>query len=98
MLESNIFAEERNVFIKTKLIGFKINKNCNSVSFLCLVSFKLPFKMQILRSLMLSSSALKCNGRGKNFYCLIECVRLLNQYLIFPPVSHIYCASGHFWQ
>ena len=48
-----IFAEERNVFIKTKLIGLKINKNCNSAAFLCIISLKLPIKMQSLRSLML---------------------------------------------
>ena len=32
-----------NVFNKTKLIGFILIIDCNSVCFLCLVSMKLPF-------------------------------------------------------
>ena len=76
----------------------KLIINCSSVSFLCLVSLKLPFKMQTLRSLMSWSSALKCNGSGRSFFCLIECVWLLNLYLKLPPVSPIYSASGHFLQ
>ena len=39
--------------LKPDLFVSKLIINCNSVSFLCLVSLKLPFKMQTLRSLML---------------------------------------------
>ena len=35
--------------LKPNLLVSKLIRNCNSVSFLCLVSLKLPFKMQTLR-------------------------------------------------
>ena len=57
--------------LRTNLLASKLIKNCSSVSFLCLVSLKLPFKMQILRSLILWPSALKCDRRGRSFFCLI---------------------------
>ena len=60
--------------LKPNLLVSKLIMNCSSVSFMCLVSLKLPFKMQTLRSLMLGPSALKCNGRGRISLCLIECV------------------------
>ena len=56
------------------------------------LSIKLLFKRSTLRSLILWLTALKSNGGG-SFFCLKECVRLLNQYLKFPPVSAINCAS-----
>ena len=60
--------------IKSVLLVPKLIMNCSSVSFLYLVSFKFPFRMQTLRSLMLWPSALKYNGRGRSFFCFIECV------------------------
>ena len=96
MLNSIIFTEKKNILLKPNLFVSKLIINCNSDSFLCLVSLKLLFKMQTLRSLMLWSSALKCNRSGRSFFCLIECVWLLNLYLKLPPVSPVYSASGHF--
>ena len=58
----------------TNLLVSKLIMNCSSVSFLCLVSMKLPIKMQTLRSLMLWPSALTCYCGGKSLFCLIECV------------------------
>ena len=58
----SIFAEEINVFVKTKL-----NNELQFLSYLCLVSLKFPFNMQTLGSLMLCTSALKCNGREETF-------------------------------
>ena len=60
--------------VKPNLLDSRCIMNCNSISFLSLVSLKLPFKMQCLRFLMLRPSALKCNGRVRSFLCLIECV------------------------
>ena len=40
MLEIIIFAEERNVFIKTKLIGFKINNKLQFCSFSMIIIFE----------------------------------------------------------
>ena len=74
--------------LKSNVLVSKLIINCSSVSFLCLVSLKLPFKMQTLRSLMLSPSALKCNGRGRSFFCLIECAWLLNMNLKFNNHTH----------
>ena len=56
------------------LLVSKLIMNCSCVSFMCLVSLKLPFKMQTLKSLMLWPSALECSGSGRSFFCLIECV------------------------
>ena len=39
--------------LKPNLFVSKLIINCNSVSFLCLVSLKLPFKMQIKLNLYL---------------------------------------------
>ena len=54
--------------LKPNLLVSKLMMNCCSASFLCLLS------LQALKSLMLWSSALKYNGRGRSTYCLIECV------------------------
>ena len=60
--------------LRPNLLASNFIMNCSSVSFLCLVSLKLPFKMQTLRSLMLWPSALKLNARGRCVFCLIECM------------------------
>ena len=66
------------------------------VCFLCLESLKLPFMMQAMSSLTLWPSALKCNSSDRGILCVIVYVWLLTRYLNLPPVSPIYCASGHF--
>ena len=75
---------------KPNLLVSKLIINCNSVSFLCLVSLKLPFKMQTIKSLMLRSSALKCNGSGTSSFCLIECVIIKSVSEITARFSNIY--------
>ena len=39
--------------LRPNLLVSKLIVNCSAVDFLCLVSFKLPFNMQTLRSFML---------------------------------------------
>ena len=53
MFKSIICVYERNVFLGSNLLVSKLMINCSSVSFLCLVSLKFPFKMQTFKSLML---------------------------------------------
>ena len=74
ILYPNAFLRKEMSLLKPNLLVSKLIINCNSVNFLCLVSLSLPFKMHTIRSLMLLSSALKCNGSGRSFFCLIECV------------------------
>ena len=47
LLSKEISSLKPNLFVSKLII------NCNFLTFLCLVSLKLPFKMQSLRSLML---------------------------------------------
>ena len=62
---------------------------CSSVNLMFLVSFKLPFNMQALRSLMLLPSALKYIRGDRNFFCLIECVITKSVSKVFACFSKI---------
>ena len=53
MFKSIIFAEERNVFVKAKLIGFKIHNELQFCYFSVFSIFEIAFEMKSLISLML---------------------------------------------
>ena len=71
----------------------KLIMNCSSVSCPCLVFFKLPFKTQTLRLLMMWPSALKCNGRGRKIFSLIVCVITKSIYEKYACYSNILCIT-----
>ena len=54
--------------LRPNLLVSKLIMNCSSLSFLCLVSLKLLFKMHALCSFMLWLSALKCNGKCRRMF------------------------------
>ena len=74
MLKSIISAKERNIFVKAKLIGFRINNELQFCQFSVFSIFEIALQDANIEIVNVVAICIEMQLQRKRPFCLIECV------------------------